>query len=300
MNYARETYAGEPGQYRDRSLKQRLFIIIFGTDTKSGKFFDVALIILIALSVIAVMLESVDFIAEKYGTFLHTFEWIITIAFTLEYIARIWVVINVKKYIFSFFGIIDFLSIIPAYLSLIVVGSQYLAILRVIRLLRIFRVLRMTSFVSEGFILLRSLNKSRHRISVFFFGVVVVVIIAGALMYLVEGPSHGFRSIPLSIYWAIVTMTTVGFGDIYPQTIPGQFLASFLMLLGYSVIAIPTGIVGAEMYAHSQEKKAGNDNEESEAITACRNCQETHHIKGAKYCHNCGHLFSTSDEKEAD
>lgn len=282
MNYARESYAGDPGQYRDRSLKQRLFIIIFGTDTKAGKLFDVLLIILIALSVLAVMLESVDFINNKFGTFLYTFEWIITITFTLEYIARIWVVRNTRRYIYSFFGIIDFLSIVPTYLSLVVVGTQTLAILRVIRLLRIFRVLRLTTFVSEGSLLITSLAKSRHRISVFFMGVLIVVILAGSVMYLIEGPEYGFKSIPLSIYWAIVTMTTVGFGDIYPQTVAGQFVASFIMLLGYSVIAIPTGIIGAEVIANAANQK------EDQSIKPCPNCHETHHIEGAEYCHKCG------------
>ena len=295
MNYTRESYAGDPDQYKDRTFKKRLFVIIFGTDTKSGKLFDVLLIVLILLSVLAVMIESVDFVSKKFGTFLYTFEWVITIGFTLEYIARVWVVRDKKKYVFSFFGVIDFLSIVPTYLSLFLVGSQTLAILRVIRLLRIFRVLRLTAFVSEGSILLDSLQKSRHRISVFFLGVLVVVIIAGSIMFLIEGPEHGFNSIPLSIYWAIVTMTTVGFGDIYPMTIAGQFLAAFLMLLGYSVIAIPTGIIGAEAVANAR-----NSRKEEQSIKPCHNCHENHHIKGAKYCHRCGQTLEImSDDSDA-
>lgn len=291
INYTAESYAGEPDQYRDRTLKKHLFVIIFGTDTKSGKLFDVLLIILILLSVLAVMMESVDFVSKKYGTFLYAFEWVITIAFTMEYIARVWVVRDKKRYVLSFFGLIDLLSIIPTYLSLVVVGSQTLAILRVIRLLRIFRVLRLSDFVSEGSFLLDSLKNSRHRISVFFLGVLVVVIIAGSIMFLIEGPEHGFNSIPLSIYWAIVTMTTVGFGDIYPMTIGGQFLAAFLMLLGYSVIAIPTGIIGAEAVANARNSK-----KEDQSIKACHNCHENHHIKGALYCHSCGKILDNNGD----
>lgn len=293
--YTKEAYAGEAGQYRDRSVKQRLFIIIFGTDTKVGQAFDVVLLVMIGLSVLAVMLESVPSIAEKYGAELQVAEWVFTIAFTLEYFARVWVVKHSRRYIFSFFGIIDFLAAIPTYLSLVIAGGQTIAILRVIRLLRVFRVLSMSKYVNEGALLLKSLRKSKQRILVFFLGVLILVILVGSAMYLIEGPPNGFDSIPHGIYWAVVTLTTVGFGDIYPHTFTGRFLASFLMLLGYSIIAIPTGIVGAEMFSMQAEKKS---EELDDTVRACPECNENTHVNEAVYCHNCGEKLPEEDPEE--
>lgn len=280
--YTQESYSGDSDQHKDRSLKQRLFIIIFGTDTKAGRIFDIVLLILIALSVLAVMLETMPSVSKVYGDLLRATEWVLTIAFTIEYFGRIWVVKYPRRYIFSFFGIIDFLAVIPTYLSLFIIGSQTIAILRVIRLLRIFRVLSMSKYLSEGALLLTSLRKSKHRIIVFFLGVLVIVVLVGSAMYIIEGPENGFHSIPLSIYWAIVTLTTVGFGDIYPQSMSGRMLAAFLMLLGYSVIAIPSGIVGAELYAEVNAKK-----NEPEALK-CPECGEQQHFPNAAHCHRCG------------
>ncbi len=285
MPFDKESYAGDPSQHRDKSFKQRLFVVIFGTDTLMGKRFDVLLIWMILVSVLAVMLESVDYIREDYGLFLSVLEWIITICFTIEYMARIWVVRHPRKYIFSFFGIIDFLSILPTYLSILIVGSQSLALLRAVRLLRIFKILNLSQFHNEGGALLSALKQSRYKIFVFFASVLILVSIMGSIMYFVEGPEHGFNSIPLSIYWAIVTLTTVGFGDITPQTVLGQIIASFIMLIGYSIIAIPTGIVGAEIYSETAiNRKIKKD-------TACRRCGERMHLAQATHCHQCGEVL---------
>ncbi len=277
-------YAGEKSQHSRNPLKHKIFVIIFGTDTRAGKLFDIVLLWLILLSVIAVMLESVAFINIQYGLLLRSIEWVVTVAFTLEYMARIAVVQKPRAYIFSFFGIIDFLSIIPTYLSMIVVGSQSLAVLRAIRLLRVFRILKLAQFVSESLVLAQALKKSRHKILVFFMSVLIIVFVMGSVMYLVEGGKNGFHSIPLGIYWAIVTLTTVGFGDITPQTVLGQMIASVIMLLGYSIIAIPTGIVGAEIYRETDKAKSASHQ-------WCTICQTAEERGDANYCRNCGERF---------
>jgi voltage-gated potassium channel len=282
MPFNEKEYKGEEDRFKEKSLKRKIFVIIFGTNTPAGKLFDIILMILIVLSVVAVMLESVDFIADKYGRELRIIEWAVTIFFTVEYIARIIVVLKPAKYIFSWLGIIDFLSILPAYLSFFLIGSQGLAILRALRLLRVFRVLKLMRFVSESEVLARALLSSRHKITVFFLFLLILVFILGSIMYLVEGSESGFNSIPLSIYWAIVTLTTVGFGDITPTTIAGQFIASMIMLLGYSIIAIPTGIVGAEIYREVDLAK----NKTSPFI--CQHCGEEDLHPKSKYCRNCG------------
>ncbi len=273
------------------SLRRKLFIIIFGTHTPAGKAFDIVLLILILVSVAAVMLETVSFIDDQYHTTLRVIEWIVTVFFTLEYLARIWIVKKPKSYIFSVLGIIDLLSILPTYLSFILVGSQSFAILRALRLLRIFRILKLVRFVSEAQILGRALRSSRHKITVFFFALLILVFILGSIMYLIEGPESGFTSIPLSIYWAIVTLTTVGFGDITPQTILGQFVASIIMLLGYSIIAIPTGIVGAEIY-----KEVDTSAQNNSIDIICTGCGHEDHHEDSNYCSNCGKRLSDEDE----
>jgi voltage-gated potassium channel len=277
-----EDYSGDEARLSDQPLRRQLFIIIFGTNTFWGKVFDVVLLILILISVVAVMLESVNFIRDKYGAALRVIEWVVTGFFTVEYIARVYTVKKPAKYIFSVFGLIDLLSIIPTYLSIFLVGTQSLSILRALRLLRVFRVLKLMRFLSESQMLGRALVQSRHKITVFFFFVLIVVFVMGSVMYLVEGPEHGFKSIPMSIYWTIVTLTTVGFGDITPQTIPGQMIASVIMLLGYSIIAIPTGIVGAEIY---REVDRGDKNTHTRT---CSDCGTDIHYPDSNYCRKCG------------
>ena len=261
-----------------RSFRQKLFIIIFGTDTFAGKAFDVGLLIAIVISIFVVMLESVPSLQRQFGAVFRVTELILTVAFTLEYVTRIYVTQQKAKYIFSFYGIIDLLSLLPTYLSMFFTGTQYLLIIRALRLLRVFRILKLGRFVGEGEQLGRALSASRHKITVFLGGVVTVVMIMGTVMYLVEGGENGFTSIPRSVYWAIVTLTTVGYGDIAPQTILGQTLASFIMILGYAIIAVPTGIVTVEL---------GKDRQKQEA-RQCDHCNNTGHSNDALYCKYCG------------
>jgi voltage-gated potassium channel len=260
------------------SLRQRWYTIIFEADTKAGRLFNVVLLACILTSVAIIFLESVEWIRVRYGVWLRGIEWVFTVIFTLEYIGRIWTVTNKKKYIFSFFGIIDLLSILPSYVGLFYVGAQSLMVIRSLRLLRIFRIFKLTRYVGEGQNLARALRSSQHKITVFLVFVLTSVIIAGTIMYLVEGPEHGFTSIPVSIYWAIVTMTTVGYGDIAPVTPLGQTIASCIMILGYGIIAVPTGIVSAEMV---QLKR----NEITTQV--CPHCLKEGHDVDAVYCKYC-------------
>lgn len=259
------------------TIKSRLHEIIFEADTFGGKLFDLLLLLFISLSVIIVMLDSVEEIRNRLGNVLYAAEWAFTIVFTFEYILRIMLVKKPFNYIFSFFGIIDFLAIIPTYLSLFFVGSQYLIVIRALRLLRVFRVLKFTRYTNALYVLIDSLKASKYKIAVFFGAVITMVIILGSLMYLIEGEQSGFTSIPRSVYWAIVTLTTVGYGDIAPQTVVGQAFASIIMVIGYAVIAVPTGIITVEMY----KTKAGN-------TQVCANCHCSSHDNDAKYCKYCG------------
>lgn len=260
-------------------LKKRIYNIIFEAETPLGKAFDIALIICIILSVVVIMLESVDSIKIEIGSLLYILEWIFTIIFTAEYVLRVWVVHNKKKYIYSFYGVVDLLSILPTYLGLILTGAHALLIIRSIRLVRVFRVFKLARFVGEGQILVTALKSSRHKITVFLVTVVTSVIIAGTLMFIVEGKENGFTSIPISIYWAIVTLTTVGYGDVAPHTPLGQAIASVIMILGYGIIAIPTGIVTAEM-AFQKTKPAVT-------TEVCPHCLKEGHDKDAKFCKYC-------------
>jgi voltage-gated potassium channel len=260
--------------------KKEFYEIIFEADTRAGKLFDVFLLFAIALSTLVVMLESVPSMDEEYGASFILLEWVFTILFTLEYVLRILVVNRKKQYIFSFFGMVDLLSILPSYLALIFSGAQVLLVIRVIRLFRIFRILKLANFVGAGNSLRIAIMASRHKISVFLLSVLMTVIIAGTLMYLVEGAENGFTSIPVSIYWAIVTMTTVGYGDIAPQTAVGQALASFIMILGYGIIAVPTGIVSAEIYELKTKEKL--------TTQVCPNCLKEGHDSDATHCKFCG------------
>ena len=259
--------------------RARLHEIIFEADTKAGKAFDVALLIVIVASVAAVMLESVTSVREDYGRSLRTFEWVVTGLFTIEYVLRIYSVGRPLKYVISFFGVVDLLSILPTYLSLFFAGSQSLLVIRALRLLRVFRVLKLVHFVGEATELRAALRASVRKIIVFLGAVIVVVLIVGSLMYLIEGEESGFTSIPQSMYWAIVTMTTVGYGDIAPQTVTGKLLASFIMILGYGIIAVPTGIVSVEMSAARRQVIS---------TQACPSCSSEGHEAGAKFCKYCG------------
>ena len=260
------------------SLKHRLHEIIYEADTRGGKLFDVILLIAILASILFVMLESVQSIDEKYGSFLDVAEWVITILFSLEYMLRIVTVKKPWKYIFSFYGIIDLLSTIPKYISLILIDSHNLAVLRALRLLRIFRILKVTRYIGASNRLLLALRSSRAKIAVFLLFVLILCIILGTIMYMIEGAENGFTSIPRSVYWAIVTLTTVGYGDIAPVTALGQLIASAIMILGYAIIAIPTGIVGSEM----MNAKIHTNTQ------SCPNCMRDSHQDGAIFCYHCG------------
>jgi len=277
------------------SWKSKLHEIIYEADTPLGKAFDVILLILILASIALVMLESVADIDLKYHDLLYKGEWIITIFFTLEYISRIITVKKPSKYIFSFYGIIDFLSTIPLYLSFFIVGSNALLTVRALRLLRVFRILKIARYVGESNKLAKAIQDSKAKISIFLFAVLILCIIAGTVMYLIEGEESGFRNIPVSVYWCIVTLTTVGYGDIAPITPLGQFIAAIIMIMGYGIIAVPTGIVTAE---YSKDLNAKNDldissdNEEDYVhmnTQSCENCSATQHRDDAQFCFECGH-----------
>ena len=267
-------------------LKDKLHELIFEADTPSGKLFDVALLIAILASVIVVMLETVPQIQENYFRLFYTLEWIFTIFFTIEYIVRIYAVNSPKKYIFSFYGIVDLLSILPTYLALVFAGTHSLMIIRSLRLLRVFRIFKLGNFLFEGQVIISSLKASRVKISVFLTFVIIMVSIFGSVMYLIEGAAgnESFDSIPRSVYWAIVTLTTVGYGDISPISPLGQFIAAIIMILGYAVIAVPTGIVTSEFTrAYSRRKR---NHEISTQV--CQTCMNEDNDQDANYCKICG------------
>jgi len=257
----------------------RLHEIIFEADTPAGKAFDVSLIFVIVVSVLAVMLDSVTYIGNAYGTWLLRLEWVVTVLFTLEYLLRLVCVAKPARYARSFFGLVDLIAILPTYLSLILPGTEALLLIRTLRLLRIFRVFKLVVYVGEANILVTALRSSFPKVVIFIFTVLLVVLNMGALMYLVEGEAHGFTSIPRSIYWAIVTMTTVGYGDIAPQTVIGQTLAAALMIMGYGIIAVPTGIVSAELIQAARGPVT---------TRVCPVCVSEGHDHGARHCKDCG------------
>ena len=269
-------------QKSNSSWRNQLHEIIYEADTPAGKFFDLSLLVVILLSIVLVMLESIDPIGRKYALIFNILEWIITVLFSLEYIARIVCVKKPRAYFFSFYGIVDFLSTVPKYISLFVVGTNSLLAIRALSLLRVFRILKLTSFIGERTNIGSALKRSKIKIAVFLSFVLVLCIILGTVMYLVEGDKNsGFTSIPRSIYWAIVTLTTVGYGDIAPISALGQFIASLIMILGYGIIAIPTGIVTSEM--SQKERKNIPKNTQS-----CSSCTESSHADDAQFCHKCG------------
>ena len=258
--------------------RARLHEVIFESDTPAGRAFDIGLLIAIFVSVIAVMLESVPGIRREYGDELRAVEWALTALFTLEYVLRLVSVDRPGRYARSFFGVVDLLAVAPTYLSLVVPEAHTLMVIRAVRLLRVFRILKLAHFLDEAQVLVGALRASRRKITVFLGGIVTIVVIVGALMYIIEGEEHGFTSIPISMYWAIVTMTTVGYGDIAPRTPLGQLLAALLMILGYGIIAVPTGIVSVEL-AHAGRAVSRQ---------ACPSCGAEGHDPDANHCKYCG------------
>ncbi len=262
-----------------QTIKQKLYDIIFETDTRAGKFFDISLIVLIMISVAIVILESVEIINNLLYQWFNVAEWIITILFTIEFLIRTIVVKKKLRYLFSFYGIIDLLAILPNYF--IFLGSNFL-IFRALRLLRIFRIFKLSRYLKEANLISKALKASFVKLSVFIFALLILIVIIGSTMYFVEGKTNGFDNIPKSIYWAIVTLTTVGYGDMVPITAFGKFLSSLIMILGYSIIAVPTGIVTVELSKNKFVKPNITD------IVTCKNCLKEGHDYDAKFCKFCG------------
>lgn len=260
------------------TTKEKVHEIIFEADTKAGKLFDVLLLIIILISVLVVVLESVDSLRSAYFIWFSWLEWGFTIIFTIEFLLRIWCINHPKTYILSFFGVVDIISILPSYLALFITGTTGFMIIRALRLLRVFRIFKLAQFIGESKQLLSALKASLVKISVFIGSILVLVILLGTVMYMIEGGLNGFTSIPKSIYWAIVTLTTVGYGDIAPQTTLGQVVASVIMILGYGILAVPTGIVTGEIIR--QDKKTNTQ--------SCIECGYENHDNDAKYCKKCG------------
>ncbi|WP_196894883.1 ion transporter [Aureivirga marina] len=265
---------------KERNWKEKLHEIIYEADTPAGKNFDIVLLILILSSLIVVMLESVEDFRIQYQEWINIAEWLITILFSIEYILRIVTVNKPLRYVFSFYGLIDFVSTIPKYVSLFFGGANVLIAVRILRLLRVFRILKLARFIGESNLLIKAIRASRAKISVFLLAVISIAVILGTVMYLIEGPEAGFTSIPRSIYWTIVTLTTVGYGDIAPQTSWGQFIASVVMILGYGIIAVPTGIVTSELTRQDKDIRTNTQ--------SCRNCGNERHYNKAEFCHQCG------------
>ena len=261
-----------------KSWKEKLHEIIFEADTPAGRLFDLALIVTIVLSVLVVMLESIASVRAEYEHELHVIEWVFTVIFTIEYVLRLVCLHRPAKYATSFFGVVDLLAVIPTYLSLLFPGTQYLLVIRLLRILRVFRVLKLAHYLSEAGMLIQALRASSKKITIFLFTVITLVVILGSLMYLIEGEENGFTSIPRSIYWAIVTLTTVGYGDISPQTPLGQTLASLVMIMGYAILAVPTGIVSVELARA----------ETAVSTQCCRYCSAEGHAPDALFCKMCG------------
>jgi len=263
-------------------LRARLHEVIFEADTAAGKCFDVILLVAIILSVLVAMLDTVSMIHERYGNLLYGIEWFFTILFSIEYAFRFSCVRHPLRYATSFYGVVDLLAVLPTYLSIIIAGTQSLLVIRVLRLLRIFRVFKLARYLRASGVLWEALKASRPRITVFLLTVLTLVIVVGTLMYLIEGPGNGFTSIPRGIYWAIVTMTTVGYGDIAPRTFLGQTLAALVMILGYGIIAVPTGIFSVELIAAARQP------ERKVSTQVCPGCAKEGHDPDAVHCKFCG------------
>ena len=273
--------APPPIGVRAATLRDRLYIVIFESDTRAGKLFDVALLVVIIASVVTVVLESVAWVADEYRHVLHTLEWIYTGLFTVEYLLRVYTAHRRLRYVLSFFGVIDLLALLPTFIDLLYPGVYSLVVIRALRLLRVFRVLKAVHLMAEAHKLLSAIRNSLPKISVFLGAVTIIAVVFGAAMYVIEGPESGFTSIPRGVYWAIVTMTTVGYGDIAPRSALGHFVAACLMTLGYGVLAVPTGILSAELVRPSKPP-------EGELHPVCPSCGAADHPKGANFCYVCG------------
>lgn len=272
-------------QSESSSIRSRIHEVIFEADTPEGKTFDIILLLLIAASVLTVMLESIEPLQRQYAEWFTLMEWVFTIFFTIEYLLRLYCVLRPINYATSFFGIVDLLAILPSYMALFLPSAQYFLIIRAFRLIRIFRIFKMAHFIKEGDIIIQALRSSRAKITVFLTFVSLLVIIIGATMYLIEGGSNdGFSSIPRSIYWSIVTLTTVGYGDITPTTNLGQFISGLVMIMGYAIIAVPTGIVSAEFVKEYKKDKTSTQ--------SCRYCGREGHDSDAIHCKYCGELLN--------
>lgn len=271
-----------------KTRKQRVYDVIFGYDTKSGKTFDLVLIIMISASVLAVMIDSIGWQDEALNRTLFSIEWLFTLAFTLEYVLRIYSSPQPRRYVLSFYGLIDLLSILPTYLAYFYADANFLVVIRVLRVLRIFRVLKLFRYIGEANLLFGALTNARRKIFIFMFAVFNLVIVFGTLMFIIEGPDNGFSNIPQSIYWAVVTITTVGYGDITPHTALGQGIAALAMICGYAIIAVPTGIIGAELMQQFQTRGAPSTYRKNE----CPQCQAVDHQSDATYCRLCGELLA--------
>jgi voltage-gated potassium channel len=269
-------YLGKP----ESGWRARWYVIIFEAETRAGRLFDLTLLGAILASVLVVMLDSLPSVSGRAGTVFTVLEWLFTLLFTAEYVMRILVVRRPWRYVLSFYGVIDFISILPTWLAIFVPELAYLLDVRLLRLLRIFRILKITVYFEEAQILLRALLNARHKIFVFLGTVFIITIILGTVMYVVEGPQHGFTSIPVSMYWAVVTLTTTGFGDLVPRTPLGQFITSMTILLGYSIIAFPTGIIGAELVSTMRQS--------SSSPRTCTHCGTDGHDADAAFCKRCG------------
>jgi voltage-gated potassium channel len=267
-------HAGDP---RRAAWRERLYTVIFEHDTAAGRLFDIVLIAAIVASVLVVTLDSVAALRGRHGATFYTLEWVFTLLFTVEYVLRLVSARDARRYATSFLGIVDLLAILPTYLSLVFPAGRYFTVVRVLRVLRVFRVLKLAEYVGEATILATALRRSTRKIILFIFTVLTIVVVVGALLYLVEGPAAGFTSIPVSMYWAIVTLTTVGYGDIAPQTPLGQALASLVMIMGYGIIAVPTGIITVELAEVGRQQ----------AATRCPACGAGGHPPGARFCHRC-------------
>lgn len=270
---------------QNKELKQNIYDIIFEADTPAGKWFDVVLLWVILGSIVLVMLESIHAVNDAYGYWLKIGEWLVTILFTLEYLLRIYVLRKPFSYIISFYGIVDLLSILPTFIGLFFAGAGGMVVIRTLRLLRVFRIFKLSRYTSEASSIVQALKDSRHKLGVFLSAILAIVIILGTLMYLIEGENNGFTSIPESIYWAIVTLTTVGYGDIAPHTNLGKLISSFVMILGYAIIAVPTGIVTV---AFNKKK------EDPISTQVCPECLAEGHEVDAKYCKKCGAQLNSS------
>ncbi|WP_151448826.1 ion transporter [Lacisediminimonas profundi] len=278
------TRLGKP----DRGWRRTMYAVIFESDTRAGRMFDLVLIGAILLSVLVVMLDSVQAISSRHSKTLNVLEWLFTIAFSVEYLARLACVRNPMRYAFSFFGIIDMLSILPTYLALLVPGTEVLLDIRILRLLRVFRILRLTEYVEEYGLLGQALLASRRKILIFLSVVMMIVLIMGTIMYIVEGPASGFTSIPTAIYWSITAVTTVGFGDVVPKTDLGRAIASVMMLIGWGILAVPTGIISSEMTAQRFGRVLTS-------TRRCQHCLSEGQETSARFCKDCGAAMDTAE-----